>query len=456
MSITLKQLRHDELHPSPNNTREKAGDVSDLADSIAGSGVIQPINARANDDGFEIITGFRRWTAIGKLIDDGRATPDDTWPVLVRKGADAKDDVSQAANIVENLYRQDVSIREEFNGLARLAGVHGWTAEEIAEATGLSKSVVKERLRWMVFTDEQLDRLWDNHVHYGSITELAKCSVAEITELFKSDKTGYTWQNEITSLMNSRRRKREATAFKNKMRRAGHLVGGTAADGKDDAKILEHVQQMKADAPDGHEVHEKRSHEFTVENMVKNNQLPVPSVIFMSNSTYGFTVAYVEVVDPNAGPADVDTSEMSDRDRDEHEWRIAADAHRQRAKEREENAITCFVLDTPQAELATAVLRHVAADLDEHAMSRSKELAVRMFGLESIEDLPEFAAKSSENLVRVATAAAVLKGYDKLEVKIDGDDEDPAPKRPDWSHYDDDGKFVGEQTDDDDDVEDDD
>ncbi len=66
-TTTLKKLRVDEIHPSPHNLRLDVGDVSELAASIAGIGLLEPMRVRKNDDGYELIAGERRWTAIARI-----------------------------------------------------------------------------------------------------------------------------------------------------------------------------------------------------------------------------------------------------------------------------------------------------------------------------------------------------------------------------------------------------
>lgn len=66
MSIAaFRMLALDQLHESALNPRKSfdAERLAELADSIRTKGVLQPIVARPNADGFEIVCGARRFRA---------------------------------------------------------------------------------------------------------------------------------------------------------------------------------------------------------------------------------------------------------------------------------------------------------------------------------------------------------------------------------------------------------
>jgi len=145
-TTTLVRLRHDEIHPDPDNLRQDVGDLTDLPASIAGVGLLQPMIVRQVDDKYILIAGVRRHTAIGRNIVDGVTDALDKFDCIKRAKVD--DATSTASMIVENLHRSGLTPAEEYSGLMRLSAEHGWTTEQIATQTGIPLSTVKSRLSW--------------------------------------------------------------------------------------------------------------------------------------------------------------------------------------------------------------------------------------------------------------------------------------------------------------------
>lgn len=112
--------------------------LSQLADSIAQHGVIQPILVRAATDGFyEIIAGERRWRA-SKLAGLTEI------PAIIVDADELK--VAQMS-IIENIQREDLNALEEARAYDALMERYGLTQEEIAEKLGKSRSAIANTLR---------------------------------------------------------------------------------------------------------------------------------------------------------------------------------------------------------------------------------------------------------------------------------------------------------------------
>ena len=88
------------------------GRIEDLAKSIRGHGIIQPIVVRKTDDGYEIVAGERRWRAAQRA---GLLKV----PIVVR---DIPEDRLLASALIENIQREDLNPIEEahaYRGLMR-------------------------------------------------------------------------------------------------------------------------------------------------------------------------------------------------------------------------------------------------------------------------------------------------------------------------------------------------
>lgn len=141
-STGRKTLGIGQLIPNPTQPRQhfdpKA--ISELAESIRIHGLIQPILVRPvpnSAEMFEIIAGERRWRASQK------AQLHEV-PVIIRDMDDTQ--VLQIA-LIENLQRQDLNAMEEAKGYQRLMDEHAFSAENVAEAVGRSRSHVANMVR---------------------------------------------------------------------------------------------------------------------------------------------------------------------------------------------------------------------------------------------------------------------------------------------------------------------
>jgi ParB family chromosome partitioning protein len=122
-------------------TRMDEGSLYELAESIKGQGVMQPVLVRpvgAPAEGrYEIIAGERRVRA-------ARLAGLDEVPVLVRE---VPDQTAAVMALVENLQREDLNPLEEAQGLQRLIAEFKLTHEQAAQAVGRSRSAASNLLR---------------------------------------------------------------------------------------------------------------------------------------------------------------------------------------------------------------------------------------------------------------------------------------------------------------------
>lgn len=122
--------------------------LSELADSIAKHGVIQPLLVRPlSDGGYQLIAGERRWRA-------SRIAGLSEVPVVIREMSD-----QQAAELalIENLQREDLNPIEEAEGFKLLMDRYNFTQEQAAERVGKSRPAVANALRLLALPEEILD-----------------------------------------------------------------------------------------------------------------------------------------------------------------------------------------------------------------------------------------------------------------------------------------------------------
>ncbi|RVT52784.1 ParB/RepB/Spo0J family partition protein [Rubrivivax albus] len=134
-TLPLSALQAGKYQP---RTRMDEGALYELAESIRGQGVMQPILVRPVDGGrYEIIAGERRFRA-------ARLAGLNEVPVLVKPVAD---EAAAVMALIENIQREDLNPLEEAQGLKRLVDEFGLTHEQAAQAVGRSRSAASNLLR---------------------------------------------------------------------------------------------------------------------------------------------------------------------------------------------------------------------------------------------------------------------------------------------------------------------
>ncbi len=132
----------DRLSPSrfqPRTHVDQSG-IEELARSVRANGILQPILARREGTGFEIIAGERRWRAAqyaGLL----------KVPVIVKDVAAGQDGQILQMALIENLQREDLNPIQQAQAYRRLIDEFDFTQEQIAETVGKDRSSVANTLR---------------------------------------------------------------------------------------------------------------------------------------------------------------------------------------------------------------------------------------------------------------------------------------------------------------------
>ncbi len=161
-TLRLEQMQAGKYQP---RTRMDEGSLYELAESIKGQGIMQPILVRpigadASKDGvarYEIIAGERRFRAakLAGLRDV---------PVLVKA---VPDEAAAAMALIENIQREDLNPLEEAQGLKRLTDEFGLTHEQAAQAVGRSRSAASNLLRLLNLADPVQTMLMAGDIDMG-------------------------------------------------------------------------------------------------------------------------------------------------------------------------------------------------------------------------------------------------------------------------------------------------
>ena len=142
--MDIDRLSPNELQP--RGQMDHAA-LDNLAQSIASSGIIQPIVVRKVGDRFQIIAGERRWRA-AKIAGLQRV------PVAVRDVAPGDERSLLEMALIENIQRENLNPIEEALAYRRLMDQFEMTQEAIASAVGKDRATVANVVRLLRLPDE--------------------------------------------------------------------------------------------------------------------------------------------------------------------------------------------------------------------------------------------------------------------------------------------------------------
>ena len=149
----ITMLRLSKIEPNPEQPRREFDNelLSELADSIANHGLIQPIAVKPskNDGYYTIVAGERRWRA-------SKMAGLTNIPVIIMEIDDKK--ASEIA-LIENIQRKDLNPIEEARAYRALIDEYNLTQAEVAAQVGKSRVAITNAMRILDLPDEVLDMI---------------------------------------------------------------------------------------------------------------------------------------------------------------------------------------------------------------------------------------------------------------------------------------------------------
>jgi ParB family chromosome partitioning protein len=144
--------------------------LDELAQSIAASGVVQPIVVKALSGGrYQLITGERRWLASKKANKTHI-------PAIVRQ---VSDEQALEMTIVENLQRADLNPMEQARAYQRLSHDFKMTQEQMAVRTGKERASVANFLRLLRLPEPIQHKVESGDLSFGHARTLLALESAE-------------------------------------------------------------------------------------------------------------------------------------------------------------------------------------------------------------------------------------------------------------------------------------
>src|SRR4051812_42564492 len=154
----LRDMPVGAIDPNPGQPRKNfdPATLQALADSIAETGVLQPVMVRPAGTRFELVAGERRWRA-------AQLAGLETLPAVVTERDDAE---SIEAAVVENMAREDLNPIEEARAVAALVEDAGLSREKVGKRVGRSRSAISNLLRILDLPPEAIEL-----IESGSLSE---------------------------------------------------------------------------------------------------------------------------------------------------------------------------------------------------------------------------------------------------------------------------------------------
>ena len=154
IEMDVEGLTPNLFQPRKNFDKEK---MEELKGSIKKHGMIQPIIVRKMANGYEIVAGERRLKA-AKEIGLKKI------PVIIKSINNEK---SLEIALVENIQREDLNPVEQANAFKRLVDEFNLTQQELAEATGKSRTLVTNTIRLLKLNPEIQKNISEGKISFG-------------------------------------------------------------------------------------------------------------------------------------------------------------------------------------------------------------------------------------------------------------------------------------------------
>lgn len=147
---------------TPARAMMDEGKLAELCESIAQYGLLQPIRLIPRGSVFEIESGHRRFLAHKKL----------NLPTIRALILPEGDGTMFAARLHENIMREEMSVAEEALYLADLWQKHGFTEDQLCQASGRSAEWVGDRLRLLREDPDVFKALLNREINFAVAREL--------------------------------------------------------------------------------------------------------------------------------------------------------------------------------------------------------------------------------------------------------------------------------------------
>ncbi len=157
----IRMIAIEKIHNHPDNPRKDVGDVTELAESIKHSGIMQNLTVVPYEGEYRVIIGHRRLAA-------SKVAGLKEVPCVVVEMSEKE---QLGVMLCENMQRVDLTLVEQAQGMQLMLDM-GDSVPEIAKKTGLSKATVGKRIKLSALPQ---DKLKEAECRGGTLDEYLKC-----------------------------------------------------------------------------------------------------------------------------------------------------------------------------------------------------------------------------------------------------------------------------------------
>jgi ParB family chromosome partitioning protein len=184
-SGALRELPMASLRPNPYQprTRIDEAELTDLANSMEASGLLQPVIVRPRNGGYELIAGERRWRAAERL----------GWSKIPALVKEVDDRTLLTLALIENLQRDDLSPIDEAAGYRRLGEEFHLGHAEIGRAVGRERSTVANLLRLLQLPPDVQSMVHEKRLSAGHARALLGLSDADRQSALAAEAMEQEW-----------------------------------------------------------------------------------------------------------------------------------------------------------------------------------------------------------------------------------------------------------------------
>lgn len=143
------QIETEKILPNPYQPRRDFEDLEGLAQSILQNGILQPLTVRRENGEIELVSGERRLRAAKMLGME-------TVPCIIVEMSGRN---SAVMALIENIQRQDLSVFDEAEAIAKLIDFYGMTQEDAAVKLGKSQSTIANKLRILKLDEDTRNKI---------------------------------------------------------------------------------------------------------------------------------------------------------------------------------------------------------------------------------------------------------------------------------------------------------
>ncbi|MBE7033070.1 MAG: ParB/RepB/Spo0J family partition protein [Ruminococcaceae bacterium] len=165
-SQKIKDINIEDIKPNPYQCRRHFNllKLNSLADSLKKVGILSPLILRATKNGYEIISGTRRYRA---AIIAGLKTV----PAIIMKAGDKQ---CAKLSLMENIHREDLSLFEEAEAYFNLSSYHGVKKDKIEDELCVKKEEISDKIKFLRLESSMRYKIEENKITKNAARELLK------------------------------------------------------------------------------------------------------------------------------------------------------------------------------------------------------------------------------------------------------------------------------------------